>query len=139
MTEKDIREIETDIGKKLPTSYKSLLLNYPQELLDEAGKYQIMFGFILPAIKENIIRINKQATKNGFTEESRIVIGEDGCGGYYFIDLTDEGIYEFNCDDDPESYTYLDEERIKIDLNSSLSRVHDHLDDYICEGMKSCE
>ena len=126
MIEIEIQEIEEAIQKKLPLSYRSILLNYPVELTQLGNLQEPISLLVLPDIKEKIFGLNKFVGK-WLLKSNKVVIGEDGCGGYFFMDLTDEKVYEL----DHENPKYHDEAQKLLDFEGSMKVIHNNINDYI--------
>ena len=127
MTEEDIKEVEKELGKPFPKGYKAVLLNYPQELIDLELDEKVLLND-----KESLLALNEK-WHQWIGALAIIAIGEDGDGGYYFINMSDETIYELDYDnaqfrdtEDEES-----EEEVEFDFLNSIELVHDTLEEYI--------
>jgi hypothetical protein len=126
MTERDIKELESELGKPFPKGYKALLLNYPQELIDLELDEKILIND-----KDQLLALNEK-WHQWIGALAIIAIGEDGDGGYYFINMSDETIYELDYenaqvrDKDGE-----EEDEIEFDFLGSIELVNDTLDEYI--------
>ncbi len=92
MTEEDLQRIETELSLTLPVFYKKTMLDYPLP-----GGNAENFG--LCTCPREIIEKNTGNRNKGFFgvpwPKHLFVIGFDGCGNYYFIDLhgDDQRIY----------------------------------------------
>ncbi len=126
MTERDRKELESELGKPFPKGYKALLLNYPQELIDLELDEKILIND-----KDQLLALNEK-WHQWIGALAIIAIGEDGDGGYYFINMSDETIYELDYenaqvrDKDGE-----EEDEIEFDFLGSIELVNDTLDEYI--------
>ena len=128
MTEGDVQKIEAAIGKKLPQSYKNILLNYPPELTEPIGDDEPINAVILPDNVEQIVSNNTGSGIDIYLRPtSKIIIGSDGCGNDFFIDNVDEKIYEI----DHEGGKYFDEEQTKFDFLGPLTLGCENIYEYI--------
>ncbi len=84
MNTQDIERIESELSLKLPEFYTDVMLSYPFPGWD-------CENFMLCNDPEEIIRENKENRKEGFFDaewpDHFFILGFDGCGNYYFIDL----------------------------------------------------
>ena len=103
MTETDLETIEQALAVSLPSSYRSIVLNYPQELLklaelfkeDDDDEPETPADLELLNDPKKIISENQHVRRPGirYTESGDpwpadyFVVGIDGCGEYYAIDL----------------------------------------------------
>lgn len=126
MTLLDVERLELVIGNKLPGPYKDILLSYPDELTKSINGDEPINSVLLPNSLERIIYLNKNF-ENFLKGSGKVVIGEDGCGNYFFMDAIDNKIYGL----DHEEPKYFDEEQTKFDLLGSLQPVTESLHDYI--------
>ena len=127
MTEKDIKEVESELGKTFPKGYRSLLLDYPQELMDLGLDEKILIND-----KETLLALNEK-WHEWIGSLAIIAIGEDGDGGYYFINMQDETIYELDYENAQfrDTEDEEDEDEVEFDFLGSIELVHDTLDEYI--------
>ena len=86
---KDIYKIENELKIKLPESYKSVMQCHPFE--DNKKEPNITFCLINNV--DEIIKENKEIQKEGFLgtpwKANLFVIGKDGAGNYYYINLNE--------------------------------------------------
>ena len=103
MTEADVLKIEEELAVSLPDAYRSILLNYPDELLklaeilktDEICDPETPADLELLNDPDSLIENNRfvrtpghRYSKSGAPwPASYFLIGIDGCGDYYAIDL----------------------------------------------------
>ena len=99
MDSNEINSIENELDIELPKYYLELLFNYPSRLLGEgihASEVELLNS------PNNIIDLNKLVREsNGIDiDASHFLIGESGCGDYYFIDLdeNESSVYFWNHD-----------------------------------------
>ena len=126
MTEGEINGIEVALGKKLPLSYKNILLNFPPDLNEPINDDEPISAVLLPYDAKEIISSNLWHEKD-LRNTTKIIIGSDGCGNEFLIDTVDQKIYEI----DHENCKYFDEEQTKFDFLGSLVMRHENLNDYI--------
>ena len=109
MTSDDFNAIETALEIELPGYYRDFMQNYPDALLAEGFHAA---GMELLNTAQRIIELNQQVQTSHDIDpgDSYFLIGESGCGGYYFIDPdeVDSPVYFWNheigeFDDDEES------------------------------------
>lgn len=99
--EKKIERIEGDLQVILPQAYRELLLSFP--FADDPDPYDWeMFGHV-----NTIIGENKMYRRDGFFGPQwpahYLVIGGDGCGNLYFLDLSKGDDVVFFADHDGTS------------------------------------
>ena len=84
MNKQDIEQIEAELKLKLPSFYSDQMLDYPFKGWD-------CEDWMLCNDPQEIIRQNNENRKGGFFDTDWpnhfFIIGFDGCGNYYFIDL----------------------------------------------------
>jgi cell wall assembly regulator SMI1 len=98
VTEQEIADIEAAVGVSLPAHYRRFLLEHAGTLRD--AKQRIPMRALLYSEPEEIIWINKGLRDNPrmieINEDSEpwppnyFVIGTDGGGDYWMVDLNDE-------------------------------------------------
>ncbi|HEY6161019.1 MAG TPA: SMI1/KNR4 family protein [Bacteroidia bacterium] len=94
MTASELKEIEIALGITLPGYYKEFMLNYPEDLSKRDAP-----DFLLSSDYELLIDENLQACLN-FRDrplsKQFLIIGYNGCGDYYLINLEkDDGVFTF--------------------------------------------
>lgn len=93
MTEDDLQRIEAALGKPLPRAFRHVMKNFPQELIDAAmmtddmGNEFIDSMMISPDAELIAARIIDPWL--GWPE-NLLVVGENGCGEEYSVDISDE-------------------------------------------------
>ncbi len=94
MTTIELKKIETELGVVLPDYYKTVMLNYPSDLSGEAPEEYELINY-----PDKIIDENKTAYEDFWGEKLNkqfLIIGENGCGDYFLLDLKkDNCIYSF--------------------------------------------
>lgn len=99
MTLSEISEIESSFNIVLPDYYRNVLLNYPPHLMETGGP-----EFELVSYPEKLIDENKQAYVDLWGKplnKSYFVVGENGCGDYLIIDLSNDiGVIAFEHETD---------------------------------------
>lgn len=98
MSENELSYIEESLKIELPSFYKEFMINYPIDLMKTDAA-----DFALIIDSERLIEENINA-KNDFwglpLNSDSFIIGENGCGDYYLIQLKeDESIFTFFHDD----------------------------------------
>jgi hypothetical protein len=105
VTADDLDSIESRLGVPLPSGYRQLLMNYPAELFERAAEYQL---FQDPRF---VINETMRQRLQGFGESrprnDLLVIGDDGCGNYCCLDLTQEPVTVLAYDHEHDSYTEI--------------------------------
>jgi hypothetical protein len=104
MTSDDFEAIESGLGVKLPPEYRQLLARYPSEL------FQSVAAFELYDDPRFVINETMDFRVNGFGGKSRspgevLVIGDDGCGTYCCLDMSQEPATVVGYDHETDSYT----------------------------------
>jgi len=94
MTTLDIENIEKSLDILLPEYYKKFMFNYPLDFANESTADYELISYPEKLIEENINAYKdlwgKQLNKQYF------IIGENGCGDYFLIDLDqDNGVFSF--------------------------------------------
>lgn len=133
MTQTDIQFIEMSIGKKMPDVYTQLLLNYPPFLINAGAPANTVSELTLMNSVDSIIQENMDllAAEPPVPQEY-IVIGIDGCGNYYFLNIIDEKVYFL----DHESPKFIDEECTIFDFVNTLSLENNSVVEYADELIK---
>ena len=111
MKNHELAVIERELSVRLPEWYCARLLNYPFEK-DEME----LFSDATELIRQN--RYNRNKGWFGFPWlDSFLIIGEDGCGNLYFVNLgcSDDRIYIADHDGGPEPKLALLEQMISSD------------------------
>ena len=113
MRKSSIDKIEYELTVSLPEQYRRFLLNYPRALhqteeLQGSGTSVPLSRHVCCSKASDLIRLNRTTRENVqiWTKKGRpgrwpkhmFVIGEDGCGNYYAINLQHKNvaIYFFN-------------------------------------------
>lgn len=85
--EEDVSAIEEDLDVTLPQSYKDAIQNYPFKNIDDIDNIEDS----LIKNKDRLIALNLKLRKDGFGgsqwPDYFFVIGEDGSGNYFFMNL----------------------------------------------------
>ena len=95
----DLRRIETQLGHPLPQEFRKVMLKCPRELIDAAtmadpdGNEFVAEMMISP--NAGFILAGIIGRKPGWPE-TYVIVGENGCGEVYSIDIADEAcpVYE---------------------------------------------
>jgi hypothetical protein len=95
MSEADLARIEAMLGKKLPQAFRRVMLNFPQEIIEAAT---ITDGDGNPYVDDMMISPNAEAIMAAIAAyprepdwpESYLVVGCNGCGEEYSVDISDE-------------------------------------------------
>lgn len=115
MTLTDIAAIEEALAIRLPDFYQKILLNYPPAL-HAADREEYLWSEA-----KDIIEMNQMMQ----TIEHAMLIGDDGCGNYYFI----------NTDNRDEAVLFIDheasEEEEPSDYRPLLTKQADTIEAYI--------
>lgn len=96
LTDQDFAQIESELSCTLPESFKEFMRNYPQALIDCGITYDTPDGPYTegPADMELTNRadviIALTAVRPADWPDTRIVIGENGCGDLFGIDTAVE-------------------------------------------------
>ena len=113
MTEAELAGVESRLGVLLPSHYRRFLLAYPQALID--AKLDLGHTQESPADRkftshpDRLIELNEEVRESGTPwvgeagdpwPDRYLVIGDDGCGNYYCLDLRagDEGVWFYDHD-----------------------------------------
>lgn len=94
--EENFAIIEEDLNIILPQSYKDAIRNYPFKNMDDIDNIEDS----LIKNKDRVVALNLKLRKDGFGDSQWpkffFVIGEDGSGNYYFMNLkskSDERVF----------------------------------------------
>ena len=89
MEKKDIAKIEKQLKIELPDFYKNFMMAYPKELYEDWCSISQMEFIDSP---QDIIKINEDVRKSPHLDidGEYFVIGVNGCGDYFVIDLNDD-------------------------------------------------
>jgi hypothetical protein len=94
----DPQGLERELGVQLPAQYMALLAGYPEELLDGAADFELL------ANVDRIVELNREMRRlwpesdYDPIPETYLIIGEDGRGNLFAIDLSrgdDSPVFEF--------------------------------------------
>lgn len=101
MTAEDVSKIELEIGLALPADYQQVLLRYP--FASEGNAYcDELFGDAGYLIDTN--RAYREGSFFGQTwPRHYLIIGDDGAGNVYFLDLARESLSVFVADHETTS------------------------------------
>jgi len=152
MNQKELNQLEEPVGLKLPDRYRTILLNYPQDLIDLAHVYPMKKGppqrygpETADLYREEFYLRHANVEQNQYRLEifpsSYFIIGESGCGDYYAIDCTDERSAVFMSGphhvtpEHQEAY-YDPERREALPEPDFHEKVADSLDEYV-EGVRA--
>lgn len=96
MTPEDVSKIEVELGLTLPVDYQQALLHYPFAPETDAY-YYTLFGDA-----EYLVDANRAYREGGFFGQDwpphYLVVGDDGAGNVYFLDLVRESSPVFFAD-----------------------------------------
>lgn len=99
MNEEDLQRIEAQLGRALPRTFRQVMLNFPQELIDAATmtdphgnefRDEMMISPDAEAILAGII------DREPGWPATYVVVGANGSGEVYSVDIADEAcpVYE---------------------------------------------
>lgn len=99
MNPDDLRRIEDQLGRPLPRAFRDVMLNFPKVLIDAAtmtdpdGNEFRDAMMISPDAEQILAGI---VDREPGWPESYVVVGENGCGEVYSVDISDEAcpVYE---------------------------------------------
>ncbi len=127
MTDEDLQRIEAALGKPLPQTFRDVMKNFPQKLIDAAvmtddlGEEFIDSMMISPDTERIVSSIEAPAWPGW--PKNLIRVGDNGCGEEYSVDISDEKcpVYESGPHNDagasgPEEAGYF--EKLSDDLAS---------------------
>ncbi|GEM_PF-3882695 len=104
--------INEALGTTLPENYTQFIKNYPSPILTQAF-WATQIELLIST--ETILKLNLFIRQHLDLEPNYFLIGESGCGDYYFIDLdeTDSPVYFWNhdiedFDDDEKSHSLVE-------------------------------
>lgn len=106
MTDAELQLIEKELSVGLPSSYKTFVLSFPEDLALAAGDFE----FYSEALR--VLEMNRDLRRTPFYQgrpwpERLFAIGENGCGDYYFLDLKDQSGAVMFVDHETMSYKQL--------------------------------
>jgi hypothetical protein len=93
MTEADLQRIEDALGRPLPDAFRHVMLNFPQVLIDAATMTDPDGNEFLDSM---MISPDADAIIAGIAERepgwpaSYVIVGENGCGEVYSVDVAKE-------------------------------------------------
>lgn len=97
MTYNEVAEVEAKLNIKLPSYYIEFIINLPEDIVNEHGDFEII------ADAENLCTQNTTAYDNFWGKplsKNYFIIGEDGCGDSFLINLIqNEGVILFSHED----------------------------------------
>lgn len=134
MTDEELDQFEAKCGVTLPSRYRSILLNYPQALLDMADVYPMKKGPPQRVGPENaelyndidliqLANLGDPDYKNEIFPSHFFIIGDSGCGDYYAIDTADEAapVYMGGCH--PNEYGEDECEPVSASIEQWVERL----------------
>lgn len=96
MTESDLNRIEEALGHRLPSVFRNAMLKFPQQLIDAAtttdvdGNEFIDCMPISSSVEAILAGIaHYQSSELGWPKQ-HLVVGENGCGEVYSVDISQE-------------------------------------------------
>ena len=95
MNEEELQRIEDAIGLALPNAFREIMTRFPQALIDDAtlsdGEGNEFIGdmMISPNVEAILAGITHYRSEPGWPK-NYIVVGENGCGEIYSIDVSQE-------------------------------------------------
>lgn len=95
MNEDDLKQIEDAIGHPLPQAFRNVMMTFPQALLEDAvitdgdGNEIIDDMMISPNVEAMLAGIAHYQSEPGWPRHY-IVVGENGCGEVYSVDVSRE-------------------------------------------------
>lgn len=147
MNEQQIDQLEIDSGLKFPERYRTILLNYPQDLIDMADVYPMKKGppqRVGPETGElyqnefqlRHANVEQKEYRSEIFPSSFFIIGESGCGDYYAVDCNeaDSAVFMSGCHNVTPEYqdAYYDlEQRKTLPEPDFHEEVAASLDDWI--------
>jgi hypothetical protein len=118
--------VEQSLGKKLPTWYRSFMMQYPEGLVTLGAPYNTVSQLSLPNSVEGIIRVNHTADE---IPSNILYIGTNGSGDSYYVILDkDDGSIYLTQNAWP---TYKDELKTQVDWEKSYSDKFDSIADLV--------
>ena len=93
MNEDDLKRIEAVLGRSLPEAFRKVMLNFPQELIDAAtmtDPYGNEFRDAMMISPDADAIIAGIESREWDWPENLIVVGEDGCGETFSVDISEE-------------------------------------------------
>lgn len=95
MNESDLDRVETALGQPLPAAFRSVMLNFPQALIDAAtmtdpdGNEFVDNMMITPNADYIIAGINARR-RDADWPDHLVVVGDNGCGDDFSVDISRE-------------------------------------------------
>lgn len=102
MTKDELREIEAQLGYPFPQAFRRVMLNFPPELIaaatmtDSDGNEIVGDMMISPNAEALRAHVQQRKHLEPGWPESYIVVGGNGCGEVYSVNIADEAcpVYE---------------------------------------------
>ncbi len=130
MNESEIVELELATGFSLPSAYRDLLLNYPEQLTALVAAYGEDESGMLFHSKASLSRENVDVEYiRSIFQPQFFIIGESGCGDYYAIDTGNADAPVYIGGPHEGEYPEDDDEK-PLPLNES---IHSYVEDVIAQ------
>ena len=84
MTHDDVDQIECRLAIRIPDDYRTCVTNYPDDLSEDARKYDLWDN--PKAVIANTEGLRIRFLTSGKWPHTFLVIGSSGCGDYYYLD-----------------------------------------------------
>jgi hypothetical protein len=133
----DFEKIELALSIQLPKHFKKFHLEQ-QNLITELQSHDDMY---LEVDADNFIELNKIMA----LPKNKIIIGQDGCGNFYFIDISpnsvDETVYTIPHDDFEQEEifdTVLNDYKWDNEKCQTGANLTEHIN-YFISMIKSCQ
>lgn len=122
MTEADFIDIEKRLDLKLPDYYKKFIISPQNEIISRDLHLEHLL-----IEKEQLIEINLLLKQNKGLSDNHFIVGHDGNGNYYQIELNDENEIVYFADHE-EVITFEDTD--EIDWKASLDPCWNNLTEF---------
>jgi hypothetical protein len=95
MDESDLNRIEDALGRSLPNTFRNVMLNFPQKLIDAATMTdpdgnEFIDSMMITPNAEYILERNAECRRDPDWPNHYVPIGDNGCGEDYSVDVSDE-------------------------------------------------
>lgn len=133
MKESDYTQIEKELGLRLPDVYKKLMTNHPEDFKELGEPYNGASWLYLKSEVKNIIETN-QLFRDSFEGENFVkymfVIGENGCGDFYFISTHETGGRVYTINHETGNLEFYSKNKKDYNWENTKMITADNLEDY---------